>query len=194
MAGGASLARFQRGTYGAGGEKIDWSYWDTLTLAAATAAFRLFVNPVGSGGKTLADTNMTSSGSMPQGQHFTVHAIKLFYVTHAAVATAAVQALYSYLRNTTLDIVIPGKYSMGQWTLLEVMGAASLVALTPTAAGDNIPLISPRYHGVFPLNTPLVLAALTPFEVQINCQAASGAALDGDKLVVSLNGKLIRSS
>jgi len=188
------LNRLQRGTFGSGGEKLDWSYWDTFVLSTATSVFRLFVNPLGAGGKTLSDTNMTSSGQMPQGQHFTIHALKLFYIGNAAAATADVNTYYAYLRATTLEFIIPGKYTVGQWTLMELMGASSLFALTPTAAGDNIPLIQPRFHGVFPLNTPITLAALTPFEVQVTCQVASGAALDGDRLCVSLNGKLLRSS
>jgi hypothetical protein len=188
------LQKLQRGTYGAGGEKIDWTYWDTLVLATATTMFRLFVNPLGSGGKTLADTNMTSAGVMPQGQHLTVHALKLFYVSNAAHNTAAVQSLYSFLRATTLEFIIPGKYTIGQWTLAEMMGTSSLFAVTPTAAGDNIPLIQPTFKGVFPLNTPITLAALTPFEVQIQMHVASAAGLDGDRVLVGLNGKLLRSS
>jgi hypothetical protein len=83
---------------------------------------------------------------------------------------------------------------MGQWTLQEVMGANSLIALTPTAAGDNIPVIQPKFHGVFPLNKKIVLAALTPFEVTVQHHAAPGATTANDRLKVALSGILTRVS
>lgn len=190
----SNLARLARGTYGSGGEILDKTLYDTAVLAAATTVHRLFTIPLGQAGKTLDRTNMTTGGMMPQGQNIAVRAIKVFYTSLNALATADVQTLYTFLRTCTAEIILPGKDSMGEWTLQELMGSALMVASTPTAAGDNIPVISPRFHGIMPLNTPLVLAALTPFEVRLTCHTASGAALDGDFIGIGLTGTMQRAS
>lgn len=196
MAKTSNLARLARGTYGAGGEILDKTIYDTAILAAATTVHRLFTVPLGGGApaKTLDRTNMTQGGQMPQGQNLAVRAIKVFYTTVNALATADVQTLYTFFRTCTAEILLPGKDTMGEWTLQELMGSALMAAETPTAAGDNIPIISPRFHGIMPLNTPLVLAALTPFEVRLTCHTASGAALDGDFIGIGLTGTLQRAS
>lgn len=191
-----NLARLARGTYGKGGEILDWTYYDSAILAAATTVHRLFTVALGGGApaKTLDRTNMTTAGQMPQGQNLAVRAIKIWIATANALATADVQTFYTMLRTATVELILPGKDSMGQWNMAEVLGAATLTALTPTAAGDNIPIVQPRFHGILPLNTPLVLAALTPFEVRITHHTASGAALDGDLLFVGLTGTLQRAN
>lgn len=187
-----ALENLQQGTYGVEGEKLDWTYYDSAALAVATLTNRFFTVPLGT--KTLAQTNMTQAGAIPQGQHLTVQAIKVFYRTAAAKATADVQSFYTMLEQTTVSVKLQNKETMGQWTLQELMGASSLFALTPTAAGDNIPLIQPKFHGIYPLNTPIVLAALTPFEVTVQHHTAVAAALATDILKIGLAGTLVRVS
>lgn len=182
------------GTYGLEGERLDWTYYDTATLAAATTTHRLFTNPLGSGGKTLDQTNLTQAGQIPQGQQLQVKAIKVMYRTSAVKNTASVVSFYDMLAQTTVSVKLANKETMGQWTLQELVGAATLFALTPTAAGDNIPLILPKYHGIFPLNTKIILAALTPFEVTVQHHVAVNAALANDQLKIGLSGTLIRVS
>lgn len=190
----AALENLQQGTYGSEGEKLDWTYYDSNPLAVATLVNRYFTNPLGSGGKTLAQTNLTQAGQIPQGQNFTVQAIKIFYRTAAAKATADVSSFYIMLEQTTLSIKLQNKETMGVWTLQELLGSATLFALTPTAAGDNIPLILPKYHGIYPLNNPITLAALTPFEVTVQHHTAVAAALATDVLKIGLAGTLVRVS
>jgi hypothetical protein len=187
-----AIDTLQKGTYGNTGEKLDWSYYDREVLASTVLTTRLFTVPLGQSSKTLTDTNLTSAGSIPQGQLLNIKAVKVAYVTNAARATANVQMIYDVFKNTAVEIIIPNKGPMGQWCLWELLGSATLIALTPTAAGDNIPLIQPRYHGIYPLSTPLTLAALTPFYVQLTHTTASNAALDNDRIYVSLAGTLVR--
>lgn len=190
----SNLARLMRGTYGAGGEVLDWCYYDSFVLANTTLVHRLFTVPLGQAGKTLDRTNMTVAGQIPNGQNFAVRAIQAWYTTVNALATADVQSLYTFLRSCTVEIILPGKDVMGQWTLQQIMGMATAAAMVPSVAGDNIPLNTPRYHGILPLNTPLVLAALTPFELRCTCQVASAAALDGDFAYLGLVGTLQRAN
>ena len=189
--------RYGQGTYSAGGDAIDWSYYDTMCVPAAAGVVRYFINTQGQNNnkstpvaKSLADTNMISSGQIPKAQHLLVKNLKVFYTTHAALATTSVQALYTVIKNVTVEIVIANKFVYGQWTLQELLGAASLIAETPTAAGDSIPLIQPRFHGIFPFNTMIELSENTNFELRATYNSTPASALVDDLLMLSLNGKL----
>jgi len=183
-------ARYSQGTYSAGGDEIDWSYYDTNAVPAAVGQVRYFVNPVGAGGKTIADTNMIAAGQIPKAQHHRVTHLKVFYTTAAAHGTADVQNFYTLLKNTVVEFIIANKYYYGQWCLQELFGVASLFALTPSAAGDNIPLVSPRFHGILPFNTPIQLAENTNFELKVTYTVTPGGYTPTDKLMLSLYGKL----
>lgn len=175
-------------------EVLDWTYYDSFALATGTLVNRLFTIPLGQSSKTLAMTNLPTAGQLPQGQNMRVHNIKIGYVTDAAMATADVQYFYSMLYNTTLEIVIPGKDSMGTWGLWEIFGICSATALTPTAAGDNIRITMPKFTGIYPLNFPLKIGATQSFEARITHHVAANTALDGNRLFIGLNGRLIRMS
>jgi len=182
--------RYSGGTYAAGGDAIDWSYYDTAMIPAVVGATRFFTIPIGQAGKTLADTNMIAASQIPTAQHFEVGCIKVFYISGAIHDTADLEAYYTLLKQTTVEVNIANKYVYGQWTLAEMMGAASLFALEPTAAGDNISQIQPRFHGIVPFNTHLILAQNTNFNVAVTYWAVPGAYLVGDWLMISLYGKL----
>lgn len=188
--------KYGQGTYSAGGDEIDWSYYDTMGVPATASVVRYFTNSIGQNNnlstpraKHLGDTNMISQG-IPKSQNLTIKAIKVFFASHAALVTASIQALYTVLKNVSVEFIIANKFTYGQWTLQELLGAATLVASTPTAAGDNIPVISPRYHGIFPLNTFIVLSENTIFELRVTYNTVPAAALVDDLLMISLYGKL----
>lgn len=189
-----ALMKTQIGSYGSEGDEIDMSYWDTAVLATGTRTHRLFTVPLGQAGKTLDDTNLTVAGQIPQGQNFQVHSIKIFYIGKEVRSDAEVQLIYDVLRMTTITVKLVNKEYMGQWGLFEVLGAASLIAMLPAAAGDNAPMILPRYHGILPLNHPIVLAALTPFEVTMTHHETVNTLLDGDFIKISLAGLMTRVS
>jgi len=194
MSTSGQLTKMQAGTYGAGGEKLDYSYYDSYTLSSATLVYRFFTIPLGQANKTLDRTNMITAGQLPQGQHFTIHAIKVLLTSYEPIDGAGVQSYYNFITKTTLEFVIPGKDTLGTWTLQEVLGMSSNISVLPAVPGDFEDINRPRYHGVFPLNTPIVLAALTPFEVRATHHTAVAEALDGVKFMISLNGKLVRAS
>lgn len=187
-----ALQKVGVGTYGTEGDQLDWTYYDEALIAAATLTHRMFTTPLGTGGKTLDQTNLPLAGQIPQGQLLDVRAIKVSYTSAAVKGTAALQDLYTLLTRTTVSIKLQNKETMGQWTLQEVMGANTLFAITPTAAGDNISQIQPRYHGIFPLNKKIILAALTPFEVTVIHHAAPAATLANDRFKFYLAGILTR--
>lgn len=189
-----ALDKLGQGTYGTEGEKLRWSYYDRMLVSATVLTQRLFTIPLGQAGKTLADTNLTVAGQIPQGQQLHVNEIFVMYKSAATKATTNVQMIYDMFEQSTLSIKLQNKDAMLQVTLQEVLGASSLIALTPTAAGDNIPLIQPKYHGIYPISPMIVLAALTPFEITIQHHTAPNAALANDVLKVALRGTLFRAS
>jgi hypothetical protein len=188
-----NVQALQAGGYGAGGDVLDWSFYDTEVITVANVVNRLFIAPQ-SATKTKDFTNMITSGVMPSGYRHTVRAIKTFYTTHAALATASVQALFTLLKTSWLELITGGTKVVLELTLQEAFGASLLAAVTPTAAGDNLPFPQPRFHGIFPLNYPLPISANMPFEVKVTHSAAIAAALAGDWLMISLAGKLERLS
>ncbi len=189
-----AMMSLQAGTYAAGGEIIDWPYYDSFLVAAAVLVHQLFTRSVGVGGARLDQTNMTEAGRIPANCHFAVYAIKVYYTSDAAQATVDVQSLYTLLATTTVEFMIPGKDSLLTCTAQDLMGSASLFAVTPTAAGDNIPLIQPRFHGVYPLNEPIVLAGNTNFRLQVTHQVAPAAGLADNIFRIALQGILRRAS
>lgn len=189
-----TLSTLQQGAYGDQGEVLEWSYYDTAVIAAATLRHRMFTSPVGVGGKTLADTNMTQGGQIPQAQKFEASVLKVMYTSSAAKATADLQSLYDLLSESTLEVVVGQTKNMGQWTLQELMGNALQFSLTPTVAGDNISQPQSRSTGIYLMNIELILPALTNFELVLTHHEAPAAGLANDKLKISLAGILARAS
>jgi hypothetical protein len=184
-----------QGTYSAqGAEKLDYSYFDSHVLAATGTEVSMFQSPIGAGGKTISDTNMSLGGTLPRGQNFKIRAIRAEILGHAAYATATIMLLYNWMRTVTVRLFITGKDALYSKPLTEVMGIPMLINVIPTAAGDNIGNLSlGRFLGINPLNVPITFAELTNFEVRLNWPTAIGAtAIVGDIIRISLNGILLR--
>lgn len=188
------LAKLQEGTYSKGGAVLDWSYYDTMKIEAATRSHRLFTTPLGQNGKTLADTNMTSASQIPQGQNMTVRAIKMLYTASGTKTAAQIEAFYKMLKNTTVELFIAGKDASFQFKLNELMQSPILVNIDTAANTANVPLVEQRAVGVFPLNVPITLAGLTSFEIRVTHHVAADASLNNDEITISLNGGLLRSN
>jgi hypothetical protein len=192
--GGMSLLNLQKGTYGTGGEVIDKTFWDTASLLSTANVYRMFTVPEGQGGKTKDLTNMIATGQISQGQNFRVNSILCHYYAVAARTSAQLLAIYNFLNHTTVEVEIPGKDSLGDWTLAQIMGAAFVVPFIPTTAGNSEPMISPQFNGILHLKVPIVLSALTSFAIKVTPQVASAAGLNGDLLRIGMRGILKRSS
>jgi len=185
-------------TYSSAGEKLDWTYYDSLVLAAAGTEFSLFQIPIGGGAtpKTLADTNVNLGGMIPNGQNFTIRAIGAEYLSHNVKASADIDLLYNFLRVATVRFFITGKDALYSKPLTEIMGIPLLFHSVPAVAGNNENIFSMgRFVGINPLNVPLILDEQTSYEVRVNIPAALGAiSLVADIVRISLRGILIRRS
>ena len=184
----------ERGTYGNSGEKMDWTYYDTMKIDNTVATYDFYSIPNGQQGKNLADTNFPLSSVMPSTENFNVFALKVWFVTDDDLDTDNRQMIYTMFERTTVEIKIGGKDSMGTFKLIELFGTSSLIALTPTVAGDNIPLIQPSFKGIMPINNRLTLAASTPFRVRLTHWTLPNEDLKDCKIVFGMNGTLFRAS
>lgn len=176
-----------KGTYDpVGGELREWSYWDTISLLSTTEEFLLFTVPK-SGTKKTADTNFPLAGVMPDYQSFATDALKVIVIPDSVLTQANYLLYLAFLEQTTIELSIENKAPMWQFTLAEVMDAADPNVVTGGAVGDQV--TDRNIHkGLRPLFVPSVLAANVPFNVRVNLDTASNAAIDGFKVKVIMKG------
>ena len=196
--GQAGLLDLQKGTYSDKGERLDWSYYDTLILKNALGAqtFRLFTQGIGQTDptgavKTKDLTNMKTSGIMPQNQRLVIKAIRVTYTAHAALTSLVDTMLF--LNTAVLEVSINGKDASYQKPLSSIMKLAMGVQVATGAANIVLETAYAPISGCSVLRKPLVLAANVPFEVDITLAAASAAALDADRCRIDLEGLLLRA-
>lgn len=68
--------------------------YDSIVVpAAGSNALRLFQNPIGQAGKTIADTNMELGGQIPKGQSFKCTGVEVLLLPAGAVYGAAVPSV-----------------------------------------------------------------------------------------------------
>lgn len=192
-----TVANQQRGTYSKYGEKLSYSYFDTVALTAAGVDYSLFQTPIGGGAtpKTIAQTNMTLGGQIPQGQKFIITKLKFFYVSAAVKAAANEQTLNDFLAQGVIRIFITGKDAIYSKSVQEVLGQTIIWSDVALAASAPFSRSYSWYTGVDTLKTPITLAALTNFEVRLTTPTALGGGnvLIGDSVRVALSGTLFRA-
>lgn len=194
-------AKLMQGTHSASGEVMDYSFYDSQSLLSTALEHRFFTQGVGKpftvaavGNKTLADSNVKSDG-IPNGQRFTVKAIKCLYYCHALAANAVIQNIIDLYSRTVIQFKIDGKDEILTLKLSELAGLNFSVINVPTVAGDQIGTHQMNIiRSAYPLNVPIVLASLTRYEVLMQHTAAPAAGLDTDRITLSLQGLLERLS
>jgi hypothetical protein len=179
--------------------------YDSVSFAAgaAFAAQTMFQTIKGQAGKTLAQTNMTFAGALPNPQRLNVRALRVWI----ANSTAPVD-LFNLLQNVSIEVVFNGKpYFQGPLGLLTAGCGAMVTAAAQvgTAPAGSAPVFStsngnPDQRNVFSLNQPIMIEQGEPIEVKLNADiafnfAAAGAnpAGVGTTIFVILDGDLYRA-
>jgi len=93
-------------------EGIRQSLYDFQTYPTAGQTTQTFFQvPVGQGGKTLADTNMETAGTLPAPKHFLVQSIEIYYFsgTDIAAATTIADEVSTIGESGSLDFFIGSK-------------------------------------------------------------------------------------
>jgi len=200
-----ALKNLQRGARTPQGESLQWGYYDTLKLSNAVRDYDFFLAGLGAnyGGvnKTEAQTNLPSSGTIPQGHRLWIYDIHVSYFSHEAKPTTFIQDLYAFIWGAWTKLGIVGKDAMLFLPLSEYVGQVLYAAITPTAAGDNLPFTQGIFKGIYPLSKPIVLPALQNFSLKLTANTLPTLTVGGeqprigqtdDELRFLLNGKLER--
>lgn len=183
---------FDSGTYAKGkGQTLWWSFYDRAILLNATLRHLLFIIPNGQGTplKNLSDTNMTAAGQLPAEHKFMIRGIEIYYHATTAFTGATYQNFLDMLRTTTLTFHITSLSDQLQLNLLQLFGA-NLPQLINSVAGADQSMAVSQYKGTWELPIPITIAAKTGFDVEIQHFAAPNAALDADRIIISLVGVL----
>lgn len=192
-------------------EAIRSSLYDTLAYAqAGQTQLQFFQTPKGQNGKTFADTNMTTAGSLPSPQSFLVETIELYFfpgvlpsVESAANTPTAgnfMNDVYKFIRpGGALDLFIGSKSYLTEAPLLKFpprcglggFGATSDAASTATTST----LINYASAGgpVYELDPPILLVPTQNFVVSLNWPTAVSVSAAAT-VVCQLGGVLYRNS
>lgn len=95
-----------------GWEAIRQSLYDFQAYAAAgQAVLTFFANPLGQGGKTLSDTNMTLAGQLPKNQEFLIQSIEVVFFPTTPTVAAQMPAVFGAEAAQSLinDVYIVGR-------------------------------------------------------------------------------------
>lgn len=169
-------------------DKLWWSYYDSVILAAATLIHRLFTIPVGQAGKGYNMSNWPLAAVMPSNEKFRVHALECYYYTDAAKTQAQKQNWIDAMMQSFFELVINSKTSQLQLPMIQLLGSAVDMVVTGAAAGD-FNTGRAVYKGCFELPIKIVLAANTPVYGVLNFTVAHNASLDGDRVYMCMVGE-----
>ena len=194
------------GVFRQGMEAISQDLYDYQAYAAAGQTnLSFFQLPIGQGGKTLADTNMTSASSLPQSQMFLATGIRVdFMPGNVASATGAIVAANAndvklVGESGSLTFVIGSKtYHQGAPLKVYPVGyrldGAFALSDTTTAAAARVTKIDLAYFGGEPRQiNPVMIPSNETFSVTLQWPAAVAVSVAG-RIGVRLDGVLFRRS
>lgn len=184
-------------------ERIVEALYDYQTYATAGGtSFTFFQQPNGQSGKTLADTNMTLAGQLPQGQAFLVTGIEVPIFSGAATDGAAgvgqledINALYKAGFLTLTIGTKPYTQDAPLGVFAQSFGVGGVSALSTTVATTTIVHEVARVVGApYSLGAaPLLLTPSVNFNVQVGFSTAVPTPSGADaRFGVRLKGMLYR--
>ncbi len=210
----ADLQQFdvnRRGEY----EGIRQTFYDSATyIAAGQTQLQFFQTPRGQSSKTIADTNMTSAGQLPQPQHFLVESIEILLFPGVLPTTKLTTIAASEFANDMYTVEKSGSlnFFIGSKTYLEEapigrfppktkMGSESAHAISElqAVAADSELQVSTDYAAwsgrPYYLDPPVLLVPNQNFSVTLNWPAVVALpSLADAKMYVVLDGILYRQS
>lgn len=198
-----------------GWEAIGNTLYDSAAYAAAGQnTLTFFQNPVGSGTKTLSDTNMVAAGQLPANQEFLIESIEvLFFPTTptvaaqlpaafgAQVAAQIVNDSFIFYRSGNLNLTIGAKPYVQEAPLLKFPPAqnfevnAALSDISTTGANMQSRIAFAKAVGrPYYLRAPIRVGSNTNFVVTLAWPEGLQVITNPGRVVVSLGGVLYRRS
>lgn len=198
-----------------GWEAVKQSLYDfTAYAAAGQTQLTFFALPVGQGGKTLSDTNMTLAGQLPANQEFLVTSVEVVFLpTVPAVAAdnpAAqgakavanlVNDVYKFYRTGNLTLTIGSKpylqeAPLGRFPAKTKFDLSAAVALAGEVADANSRVVYAQSAGRPYLLSPaeLRLVSTQNFSITLNWPEGLQTITNPARVGVILDGVLYRRS
>jgi hypothetical protein len=156
--------------------------YDTVAYAAAgQSSLSFFQLPVGQGGKTVQDTNMTSAGSLPSPVNFLIESVELIFipgttplVEGAGSAAPWYSDMQSFRDNGSLRLTIGDKSQLLEAPLgvfppktgLNVNAAISN-NITPAAATKTSFVYADMVGRPYYIDVPLLLRPTQNFDIKL---------------------------
>jgi len=187
-------------------ETIDQPIYDSFSIAANTAFPKtvLFQNQIGSGGKTLAQTNMVQSGQLPNPQKLELHTIGVWIANNTTLTD-----LINILTNVSFTLTVNTKPYLQVPPLFLPAGCGAVLNAI-AGIGSSLPATSAvgfstgngitDMRAVFSLSCPFMIETgesfnvtlnpETPFNTQANSTNPPGV---GTTIYVKLDGILYRA-
>jgi hypothetical protein len=185
------------GTWGEGGEVLHAPAYDRMRFLNSTGvnARSLFKTSVGQqrDGVTLtfADTNVEKSESVPTSQKWTFWGLNVYFLPIITPTDAQILLFLNYVRTTTIRCIIHSKDDMFRVPLWKFFGANQMISAPAVTVNSRFP--QPVFTGTFAFNIPVVLQALTDWELKVEPLVASDAALDNCFLGFEFDGRRDRA-
>jgi hypothetical protein len=161
-------------------------YFDTYVLDAAATPTVLFNN--GSNAKARSLTNYPFQ-TLPSGQSFDIHGLRVAYSGHALMADATQQLLMAFLRVTVLQVQITNKVPTYERSLDSLFGGQIHVVTAPAVTVNSQNLSKWQGDTVIRFKKKIYLDQTVQCSVNLLKDAAPDAALTGDYLRVEWIGR-----
>lgn len=184
-----------------------WPLYDIITYAqAGQTSLTFFQNPIGQGGKTIADTNMELAGQLPAPQKFMVLSVHIELYPPALVGRSGTAAtgiatnandVQEVMQSGSLEVSVGNKTYVEQAPLgmfPQSFGLSGLAALAGQGAVADVINITDyaRVSGV-PFNViPFVIPTSQNFVARMTWPTTIGITAD-TRIGVRLGGFLYRS-
>lgn len=157
--------------------------YDTVTYGgvAGQTSLTLFSLPIGQGGKSIQDTNMTTAGSMPSPINFLIESVELIFIPGsnafnegATAGTPYYDDVLSFKNNGALRLTIGDKSQLIEAPLgvfppkasLDVNSAVSN-NVTPAAGTKSVFAFADMVGRPYLLDVPLLLRPTQNFDVKL---------------------------
>lgn len=199
----------------AGWEAIKQTFYDFQAYAAAgVTTLNFFALPVGQGGKTLSDTNMTLAGQLPTNQEFLVTGIQVYFLAGTPTVAKSMPSIfgapaiasnvndaYIFRRQGHLIFTIGSKDYLQEAPLFKFpqknsfhaeAGYAGTTALSAGARATTYGDANGAPYMLSPAN--LLLTSNQNFSVSLNWPEGVQAITDPARVGVVLDGILYRRS
>ena len=184
----------QLSVVGSAMEVIDWTLYDTLTVANAgtQTAFRFFQQSIGQSGNSLEVTNLEIPGQLPAGYKFVCQKIILTPRANLSLSAAGVKDAVAVTQRGSAQLFIGTRPYLQAPCENLIGGGFTGFSATATAAGTNdLAYVAPKSAASGHIEYAPVIPANFSFSLLLNFDAAPVVSASIG-LRAQMVGKLIR--